>query len=37
MESALLLFAQLAVYVMGVLMQYMGTIHQLLQVGAEPG
>lgn len=33
MESALLLFAQLAVYVMGVLMQYMGTIHGLLQVG----
>ncbi len=32
MESALLLFAQLAVYVMGVLAQYMGTIHGLLQV-----
>lgn len=32
MESALLMFAQLAVYVMGVLAQYLGTIHGLLQV-----
>lgn len=31
MESALLMFAQLAVYVMGVLAQYLGTIHGLLQ------
>ena len=34
MESALLIFAALARYVMGVLTQYMGTLHGLLQVGA---
>lgn len=33
MESALLIFAALARYVMGVLTQYMGTLHGLLQVG----
>ncbi len=32
MESALLIFAALARYVMGVLTQHMGTLHGLLQV-----
>ena len=32
-ESALLIFAQLAHYVIGVLVQYMGTLHDILQVG----
>lgn len=32
MESALLIFAQLAHYVISMLLQYMGTLHSVLQV-----
>lgn len=37
MESALLIFAALARYVMGVLTQYMGTLHGVLQVSRLAG